>query len=169
MQTDLKKIISISGHSGLYRYLSQGRHGVIVVNLKDGKRTSISKATKISSLSEITIYTESDEDISIKDVLLNMKAHSGGKSILSHKSSPDELTAYFASVIPEYDKSKVHTWHIAKIIEWYNVLLEHDMLDFEETNTDQPAETVNEKTSPENQLEEKTSPETKGDAEENAK
>ncbi|MDR2467159.1 MAG: DUF5606 domain-containing protein [Prevotellaceae bacterium] len=131
MQTDLKKIISITGHSGLYRYLSQGRSGIIIESLKDGKRTVVPKATKISSLSEITIYTESDEDMPVKDVLLKIKEQSGGTSAPSHKSPPDELTAYFASVVPEYDKARVHTWHIVKIIEWYNLLLAHDMLDFE--------------------------------------
>jgi hypothetical protein len=131
--------------------LSQGRSGIIVESLKDGKRTAIPKSTKISSLSDITIYTESDEDMPVKDVLLKIKEHTGGTPVPSYKSSPDELTAYFASVIPEYDRTRVYTWHIVKITEWYNILLAHDMIDFEETKTDEPADG---EASPENRIDE---------------
>ena len=40
MKTDLSKILTISGQSGLFNYLSQARNGVIVESLADKKRTA---------------------------------------------------------------------------------------------------------------------------------
>jgi hypothetical protein len=130
--TDLQKIVSISGQPGLYKYLSQARHGVVVENIKDGKRTCIPASAKISSLAEITVYSNSDEDLLLKEIFLKIKAKTNGEQAISHKSSPKELMAYFEEVVPECDREKVYSHHLKKIIEWYNILQEQQLLDFEE-------------------------------------
>jgi hypothetical protein len=132
MQTDLQKIVSISGHPGLYKYLSQARHGIVVESIKDGKRTCISASTKISSLAEITIYTNSGNDLLLKEILLKIKDKTDGEQAISHKSPNEELMAYFEEVVPEYNKEKVYPHHVKKMIEWYNILQENQLLDFVE-------------------------------------
>ncbi|MDR1896492.1 MAG: DUF5606 domain-containing protein, partial [Prevotellaceae bacterium] len=124
MQVDLQKILSITGHPGLYRYLSQARQGVIVENLIDGKRMRVPPTAKISTMSDITIFTNSDEDLMLIDVFRKIKDKTNGEQALSHKSSTEELMRYFEEIIPEYRKDKVFPSHVRKIIEWYNVLQE---------------------------------------------
>jgi uncharacterized protein YkvS len=131
MQTDLQKIVSITGHPGLYKYLSQARHGVIVESIKDGKRTCVPSSSKLSSLADITIYTNED-DLQLKDIFLKIKEKTNGEQAVSHKCSQEELMAFFEEVVPEYDKEKVFSHHVKKMIEWYNILQEYDLLDFTE-------------------------------------
>jgi hypothetical protein len=132
MQTDLQKIVAISGHPGLYKYLSQARHGVIVESIKEGKRFCIPQSAKMSSLAEITIYTDGGDDLLLKEILLKIKEQTNGEKTISHKSAPEELMAYFKQVVPEYNQEKVYPHHVKKMIEWYNILQENQMLDFVE-------------------------------------
>jgi hypothetical protein len=132
MQTDLQKIVSISGQPGLYKYLSQARHGIIVENIKDGKRTCIPASAKISSLAEITVYTNSGDDLLLKEIFLKIREKNNGEKAISHKALPEELMAYFEEIVPEYNKEKVYPHHVKKMIEWYNILQENQLLDFEE-------------------------------------
>jgi hypothetical protein len=141
MQTDIQKIVSITGHSGLYRYLSQGRHGIIVESLKDGKRTCIPGSMKVSSLGEITVYTEVGNDLLLEEILVKIKEKTNGEQAISHRVPQEELLAYFENIVPEYDKQKVHPHHIKKMIEWYNILQEHDLLDFTSDKSDSELET----------------------------
>jgi hypothetical protein len=151
MQTDIKKIVSISGQPGLYRYLSQARHGIVVENLKDGKRSCIPASVKVSSLAEITVYSKSGDDLFLKEILLKIKAKTGGEKAISHKSPIEELMAYFEETVPEYDREKVYPHHVKKMIEWYNILQENQMLDFTEDDREEPGEENKEDTESESE------------------
>lgn len=142
MQTDIQKIVSISGEPGLYKYISQARHGVIVENIKNGKRTCFSVSAKISSLAEITVFTENGDDLLLKEIFLKIKERMNGEKAISHKSPDEELMSYFNDIIPEYDKDKVLPRHVKKMVEWYNILQENQLLDFTE---DKKEEQENEK------------------------
>lgn len=131
MQVDLQKILSASGYPGLYKYLSQGRQGVIVESLLTGKRSCLPHSAKVSSLSDITIFTNGD-DMLLQEVFVKIREKENGGAAISSKSAPEELIAYFAELIPEYDKNKVFPSHMKKLVEWYNTLQQKDLLDFEE-------------------------------------
>lgn len=126
---ELKDILAISGHSGLFRYIAPGANGVIVESMADGKRMNASGTAKISSLAEISIYTEA-EDMPLWKVLQAFFDHSGGKQVVSHKSDPAQLKKIFAEVIPDYDRDRVHISDIKKIVSWYNILVEAGMTEF---------------------------------------
>ena len=68
------------------------------------------------------------------DVLDSMKKLEEGKkaSIDYKKASGDELREYFAKVLPEFDRERVQTSHIKKLIQWYNILIENGISDFKE-------------------------------------
>ncbi|MDR0386294.1 MAG: DUF5606 domain-containing protein, partial [Prevotellaceae bacterium] len=142
----MKKIVSISGQPGLYMYLSQARHGIIVENIKDGKRTCIPSTVKVSSLAEITIFTNSSNDLLLKEIFLKIKEKNGGEKAISHKSPNEELMAYFEEIVPEYNRDKVYPHHVRKMLEWYNILQESQLLDFAEDSNDDDAHRVEEKT-----------------------
>ena len=126
----LKDILVISGHSGLFRYISQSRNSVIVENLSDQKRTTIPATTKISLLDDIAVFTEG-EDVSLREVLKKIQEKETGGAAISHKSPDAELKKYFAEALPEYDKDRVYLSDIRKIVMWYNLLLELGITDFE--------------------------------------
>ena len=127
----LKDILVISGQSGLFKYVSQGRNSVIVENLFDHKRNTISATAKISMLEDIAIFTE-DKDVPLRKVLKKIKEKENGGEAISHKSPDAELRKYFAEVLPEYDKNRVYLSDIRKVVQWYNLLLELGFSDFED-------------------------------------
>ena len=129
MKTDLSKILAISGQSGLYLYVSQARNGAIVEALADKKRTSIGMTNKITSLADISIYTD-DEEVKLQQVFLNMKEVLGENDAPSAKSKPEELKALFEKALPAYDRDRFYVSHMKKVVEWYNSLKKYASLDF---------------------------------------
>ncbi len=128
----LKDILAISGQRGLYKFIKQGRNGIIVESLEDKKRMNAYATAKISSLEDITIFTVEDKDISLEDVMKKIfEKEKGGQSIDS-KSSNDELKTYFEGIIPDYDKERVYVSDIKKVFSWYNILQKLDLIKIEE-------------------------------------
>ena len=124
---DLSKTLSISGMSGLFKVVAQGKSGLIVESLADKKRIPVHASNKISVLDNISIYINSGDTIPLSDLLKKMYDKQGGQPALDSKSSDDELKKFFESVLPEYDKEKVHTSDIRKAVLWYNLLQKTDI------------------------------------------
>ncbi|NLD46475.1 MAG: DUF5606 domain-containing protein [Clostridiaceae bacterium] len=148
----LKDILSISGKSGLYKFITQARNGIVVEAIEDGKRTTVPSSAKVSSLKDIAIFSEKDE-IPLADILKKIYDKEGGKETISHKASPEELKAYMLEIMPDYDKERVYVSDMKKLVMWYNILLSHKMLnpdekDEEETETDIKKTEAKEKSSP---------------------
>jgi hypothetical protein len=128
---DLSKILSITGKPGLYLILSQTKSGALVESLLDKKRFPVFINEKISTLSEISIFTI-EEDISLKEVLHSIyKKENGGKCI-DTKSDNNALKNYMLEVLPNYDQDRVYVSDMKKLFSWYNLLQSVDMLDFSE-------------------------------------
>jgi hypothetical protein len=128
----LKDILSISGKPGLFKFVSQGRNGIIVESLADKKRLHAHATARVSSLEDITVFTEEGE-LALAKVMKKIKENEeGNKALNAKKASADELKAYFEEILPEYDKERVYVSDIKKIISWYNILHEHDLLDMVE-------------------------------------
>ena len=47
---ELKDILAISGQPGLFKYVAQSTHGVIVESLTDGRRMNASATSRVSEL-----------------------------------------------------------------------------------------------------------------------
>jgi len=133
---DLSKILSISGKPGLYQVVSQAKNAVIVESLPDKKRFPAFGNEKISSLEEISIYT-TGEDLPLKELLKTLFGKLEGKPAPDPKSDPAKLKDFFLEAVPEYDQERVYLSDIKKILNWYNILLENDLLDF--TTEEEPA------------------------------
>ncbi len=136
MKTDLTKVLAISGQSGLYLYVSQARNGAIVEAMSDGKRSSVGMTSKLTSLADISIYTD-DEEVKLQQVFLNMKEVLGDADAPSAKSAPAELKALFEKALPAYDRDRFYVSHMKKVVEWYNHLKKYASLDF--VNPDEEA------------------------------
>jgi len=128
---ELKDILAISGKGGLFKFLSQGRNGIIVESFEDKKRMNVTASSKVSALEDIAVYTD-EEEVSLHDVLKAIYEKEEGKSSINHKSDPETLKNYFSEVLPDYDQSRVYVSDIKKIINWYNLLHKHEKLNFDE-------------------------------------
>lgn len=127
---ELDKILSIAKKPGLYKLIAQSRGGFIAESLLDQKRISVSITSNVSLLSEIAIYTLAEE-LPLKEVFLKVfEKENGGQASTSPKASKDDLEAYFFSVLPDYDEDRVYPSDIKKILNWYNLLNNHQLLDF---------------------------------------
>jgi hypothetical protein len=128
---DLKEIMSVSGQSGLFRFISQGRNGIIVESFSDKKRSFINASSKVSSLEDIAIFT-SEEEVPLKQVLKSIFEHEKGGPAPDPKSSPEELKSFMERILPTYDHERVYVSDIKKLVTWYNTMLSLNMLSFEE-------------------------------------
>ena len=138
MKTDLSRILAISGQSGLYLYVSNTRTGAVVEALKDKKRSSVTTSSRLTSLADISIYTD-DEEVKLQEVFLNMKEVLGDADAPSAKSSPEELKALFEKALPTYDRDRFYVSHMKKVVEWYNALKNYASLDFVNPDEEQEA------------------------------
>jgi hypothetical protein len=128
---DLSKILSISGMPGLYKVIGQMKNGVIVESLIDGKRQPAYASNKISALEDISIYTTT-EDKPLKEILKLIYTKENGKKIDSEKLSDNEVKSWMESVLPDYDKERVYTSDIKKLLKWYNLLISAGLISLEE-------------------------------------
>lgn len=128
----LKGILSISGQSGLYKMVAESKNNIIVESLDNLKRFPVHSTSKVSALEDIAIYTETAE-VPLKEVFKAISDNENGGQAISSKSSVNELKTYFENIVPEYDKGRVYISDIKKVLLWYNILQEKELLDFSET------------------------------------
>lgn len=130
MKTDLAKILSVSGQHGLYLYVAQARNGAIAESLSDKKRTAFDSHSRISTLSDIAIYT-SEGEMRLADVFTAMKkAADEGAAVPGPKASSDEIKSFFIKAVPNYDEDRFYVSHMKKVLEWYDELVKYASLDF---------------------------------------
>ncbi len=137
----LKGILAISGQSGLFKMITESKNSIIVESLDTGKRMPAYSTSRISALEDIAIYTDT-EDVPLKDIFKAIYEKEDGGKTISHKSSANELKTYFEEILPDYDKDRVYVSDIKKVMLWYNILQEKEMLDF--TEEEEEKETGNE-------------------------
>ena len=130
------EILAISGQPGLYKYVARSTKGVIVESLLDGRRFNATGTSKVSSLSEISVFTEND-DMPLSEVFTKIYAYTEGKKAIDHKADPQQLKAFMAAALPEYDRDRVRVSDMKKMIAWYNILVDAGMTDF---STEAPQE-----------------------------
>ena len=135
MKTDLSRILAISGQSGLFNYVSSSRTGVIVEALTDKKRSNVAASGKVTSLADISIYTD-DEEVKLQQVFLNLKEVLGEADAPTSKAAPEELKALFEKALPTYDRDRFYVSHMKKVVDWYNALKNYASLDFVEPDTE---------------------------------
>ena len=120
----LKGILAISGQPGLFKMVTEAKNSIIVESLLTGKRIPAYSTSKISALADISVFTETGE-IQLKELFKRIQEN--GKEI-STKATSNEFKAFFEEVIPEYDKNRVYVSDMKKIIQWYLLLNEKNLL-----------------------------------------
>jgi len=141
---NLKEIMAIAGKPGLFKMVAQAKNGIIVESIIDQKRIQAFTHDKISSLEEISIFTET-EDKPLKEVFQAFYEKLEGKATADFKGDNSKLKAFFEETLPEYDKERVYVSHMQKVVNWYNLLVAHDLLNFSEPEEQSDASPTQEK------------------------
>lgn len=127
-------ILAISGKPGLYNLVSRSKNGLIVEAIDETKKRSTAFASdRVTSLADIAMYTD-EEDLPLGKIMTALRDMEGGKpaSINWRKAAAGELQEYFARFVPNFDRDRVHSSDIKKLLQWYDILVKAEITNFEE-------------------------------------
>lgn len=126
---DIKEILSVSSMPGLYKLVSTRDNGIFVQPLEGGKTKFCSmRKYQFTPLETVAIYTMMDT-VELKEVFKNMMAYEVNNEMVDASASDDELTSFFAEIIPDYDRNRVYPRDMKKVVKWYEILKAHGLLD----------------------------------------
>lgn len=129
-----KTILAISGKPGLYELVSRGK-GSLIVEALDGthKRMPAFATDRVTSLADIAMYTD-DDDMPLGQVMAALRDMESGKntSLNWRKASTADLQEYFAKFVPNFDRDRVHASDIKKLLQWYDILVNAGITNFED-------------------------------------
>lgn len=124
---NLTGIISISGKPGLYKVAANGRNNIIVESLDTGKKFPVFASDKISALEDISIYTY-EEDVPLVDVYQKLADLEDYQSSISHKEPGAKLREKMVEFLPDYDEDRVYDGDLKKLFQWYNTLIDKNII-----------------------------------------
>lgn len=128
---DLSKILSITGKPGLFQLISKTKSSFIVESLLDKKRIPAFSHDGVSTLDNIAIFT-AEEDLPIEKVFQAIFKKENGEKIPDILNNNNLIKKYFEEVLPDYDKERVYVSNMKKVLTWYNILVENNLIDLEE-------------------------------------
>jgi len=137
----LDKILAIAGKPGLFALKIQTRTGFVAESLIDGKKITVGLKSNVSLLSEISVYTYSEEK-PLTEIMRSIAIKEDNGPAISHKEDNSKLVAYFLEVLPDYDQERVYPSDIKKIVNWYNMLQAKDLVSKEEPKIENAEEVL---------------------------
>ena len=139
---NVEKILAISGKPGLYELKVQTRSGFVAESMIDGKKITVGMRSNVSLLSEISMYTHSEEK-PLVEIMRAIAVKENEGPAISHKEDNDILIAYFKQIVPDYDEDRVYASDIKKVLNWYNMLQAKGMVSKDEPKIEK-AESIKE-------------------------
>lgn len=139
---NIDKILAISGKPGLYELKLQTRTGFVAESLTDGKKITVGMRSNVSLLSEISMYTYTEEK-PLVEIFRAIAVKENEGPALSTKEDNAKLAAYFKEVVPDYDEDRVYASDIKKALNWYNILQSKGLVSKEEPKVEN-AESIKE-------------------------
>lgn len=139
---NVDKILAISGKPGLFELKIQTRSGFVAESMIDGKRITVGMRSNVSLLSEISMYTHTQEK-PLVEILRAIAIKENEGPAISHKEDNAKLLAYFKQIVPDYDEERVYPSDIKKVLNWYNMLQAKGLVSKEEPKIEN-AESVKE-------------------------
>lgn len=142
---EYREIVSVTGLGGLYQLITTKSDGAIVRNIADNSTKFISaRVHNVTPLDSIEVYTVSD-NVRLQEIFKLMK--DADEEVLDPKGAGnDDIRSYFKTVVPEMDEDRVYVSDMKKILKWYTLLNNHDLLVFEEEEEDAAAKDENTET-----------------------
>ena len=139
---NVEKILAIAGKPGLFELKLQTRSGFLAESLLDGKKITVGMRSNVSLLSEISMYTYSEEK-PLVEIMRAIAIKENEGPTISNKEDNAKLIAYFKEILPDYDEDRVYVSDIKKVLNWYNILQAKGLVSKEEPKVEN-AEAVKE-------------------------
>ncbi|MBR4136028.1 MAG: DUF5606 domain-containing protein [Bacteroidales bacterium] len=130
---DLSNILSITGKGGLFKLISRTQNNFIVESLEDQHRFPAFSHDGVATLDNIAIFTE-DGEVSLQSVFQSIYKKYDGKKVETPKDN-NGFKTFFEGVLPDYDRERVYVSNIKKVVAWYNILVDHQLVNLEEEKT----------------------------------
>ena len=123
---NLKNVAAVSGKSGLYKVVKPTRSGVILETLDVTKKKWVANAShRVSILREISVYVTGEESsILLEDLYATIREKYNTDLPVSSKSSVDELFSFLGEILPDYDRERVYSSDVKKMVSWYSIISE---------------------------------------------
>ena len=141
-------ILAISGKAGLFKLVGRGNNTLIVETIDEThRRTTAGARDRVTSLADVTMYTEAD-DVPLMQVFQNIcNALKGEPTTFGYKTATEaELTKFMDEVaLPAWDRDRVRVSDIRKLVQWYNLLVQAGYKEFF-VEEEEAAEEVTEET-----------------------
>jgi len=126
---NLEKLVAVSGMPGVYRMAANRSNGLIVEDILSGKLKFASvRKHQFTPLESIGIYTDDGETVELKVVFGNMLEQLSENPPVDPGSASQILYEYFAKILPNFDRDRVHPGDVKKVLRWFTFLQEHDLL-----------------------------------------
>ncbi len=130
---NLEKFVAVSGLSGIHRIIADRNNGLIVEDLDSGKRRFVpARSSQFTPLGTIGIYTDDGETTELANVFGSMLEKMNELPPPGSDAKPEDLQAYFAVILPNYDRDKVRTGDMKKAIKWFVFLNDRQLLSLED-------------------------------------
>ena len=157
---NVEKILAIAGKPGLFELKLQTRSGFLAESLLDGKKITVGLRSNVSLLSEISMYTYTEEKPLVEIMRAIAIKENEGPTSVSPKEDNAKLITYFQEILPDYDEDRVYASDIKKLLNWYNILQSKGMVSKEEPKVEN-AEEVKEQVVEEVKAKKETKPKAK--------
>lgn len=134
------ELVAISGLSGLYQLVSTKSDGAIVRSLDDKTTKFVAaRAHNVTPLDSIEVFTQED-NLRLWDVFQVFKENVSKVNISdAAKMDNNKIKEVFGILFPQYDRERVYTSDMKKMIKWYGILEAYNLLEVDETNSEESA------------------------------
>ena len=114
-------------------------NGMLVEDLDSGKvRFAPLRKHHFSPMESISVFVDGEDDsVEIRTVFQSMLDKLADTPVVKTDAKTEELRAYFATVLPNHDRERVHISDIKKIIKWFLFLHERGYMSMEEVAGDE--------------------------------
>lgn len=126
---NLEKLVAVSGMAGIFRMAANRNNGLIIEDLSTGKKKFASaRKHQFTPLESIAIFTDDGDSTELANVFRSMLEKLDTNPPASTSAKSEDLHAYFSEILPNYDRDRVFTGDIKKVIKWFNFLNENKLL-----------------------------------------
>lgn len=134
------ELVAISGLSGLYQLVSTKSDGAIVRSLDDKTTKFVAaRAHNVTPLDSIEVFTQED-NIRLWDVFQVFKENVSKVNLSdAAKMDNNKIKEAFGILFPQYDRDRVYTSDMKKMIKWYGILESYNLLESDESNLEESA------------------------------
>ncbi|MEI8052114.1 MAG: DUF5606 domain-containing protein [Bacteroidota bacterium] len=121
---EYKKLVAVTGLSGLFELISSKADGGLVRSLDDKSTKFVSnRAHSFSHLESIEVFT-SGENVNLSEVFTAMN---GSTLALPDANDVKLIKSYFEKVYPAMDFERVYGSDMKKMIKWFEILKKNDI------------------------------------------